>query len=127
MKQAIQVWVLFKVWLEDLEKNRRAGCGILVTSRESSTIQMGNTSLKVSSPSLTIAGSTTQRARNEISFWLEEFSTEEEFLAIGEEFRGEQGCYLVFDGTLDNMSNKKFITKAEYDSRATEYQLAFAQ
>ena len=127
MGNAIQVWILFKVWGDDTEKNRRAGNGILVTSRESSTIQMGERAIKVSSPSLTIAGKTTQRATNEISFWLEELNTNEEYLAIPDEYRGEQGCYLVFEGTQQEMKNKKFISNAEYTASATEYQNVFAQ
>ena len=127
MLQAIQVWVLFKVWLEDLEKNRRAGCGILVTSRESSTIQMGNTSLKVSSPSLTIAGSQSTKATNEISYWLDELSSQEEYLTIPEQYRGEQGCYLGFNGELSSMTSKEFITNEAFNSLSPQEQVfAFA-
>ena len=86
-----------------------------MTSRQSSSIKLGNLQLKVSSPSITIAGATTKSTGNEISFWLEELSTVEEYQTLPEEYRGEQGCYLRFSGDVSDMQSKEFITAAEYE------------
>ena len=116
----VKVFIQHKQWEDNEETGRRAGQGILVTSRESSSIKLGNLNLKVSSPSITIAGATTRNARNEISFWLEELSTFEEYQTLPEEYRGEQGCYLRFSGDVSEMQNKEFLTIAEYEQIPTE-------
>ena len=110
-----KVYIQHKVWKDNAETGRRAGQGILVTSRQSSSIKLGNLQLKVSSPSITIAGATTRNASNEISFWLEELSSVEEYQTLPEEYRGEQGCYLRFSGDVSDMQSKEFITVAEYE------------
>ena len=115
-----KVYIQHKVWKDNAETGRRAGQGILVTSRQSSSIKLGNLQLKVSSPSITIAGATTKSTGNEISFWLEELSTVEEYQTLPEEYRGEQGCYLRFSGDLSDMGNKEFLTTAEYEQIPTE-------
>ena len=116
----VKVFIQHKQWEDNEETGRRAGQGILVTSRESSSVKLGNLNLKVSSPSITIAGATTRSSRNEISFWLEELSTFEEYQTLPEEYRGEQGCYLRFSGDLSDMGNKEFLTTAEYEQIPAE-------
>jgi hypothetical protein len=110
----VKVYIQHKVWKDNDETGRRAGQGILVTSRQSSSIKLGNLQLKVSSPSITIAGATTKNASNEISFWLEELSSFEEYQTLPDEYRGEQGCYLKFTGDVSDMQSKEFITTAEH-------------
>ena len=123
----IKVFILFRQWDEKLETGRKAGTGILVTSKERTSIKLGNLDLVVSSPNITIAGSQSQRADNEVSFWLSEYSTFEEYQTLPESYRGEDGCYLGFTGDLSSMKSKTFITNAEYDAlQPTEQVLAFA-
>ena len=123
----IKVFLQFKVWSENLDTGRKAGHGILVTSRERTSIKMGNTELAVSSPSLTIAGSQSTKATNEISYWLDELSSQEEYLTIPEQYRGEQGCYLGFNGELSSMTSKEFITNEAFNSLSPQEQVfAFA-
>ena len=118
--KTVKVFIQHKVWDDNAETGRKAGQGILVTSRQSSSIKLGNLDLKVSSPSITIAGAKTRASGNEISFWLEEFNTIDEYHTLPEEYRGEQGCYLRFEGEPTEMLSKEFITVAEFNAIPTE-------
>ena len=123
----IKVFLLFKEWKDNLETGRKAGTGILVTSKERSVIQMGSVELRVSAPSLTIAGSTAQKTGNEISFWLDELSSFEEYLTIPDEYRGDAGCYLGFKGDLSSMQSKQFLTQEQFNSLSSDERVfAFA-
>ena len=115
-KQYVKVFIQHKVWEDNVDTGRKAGQGILITSRESSTIRLGNLNIAVSSPSITLAGQRTSNASNEISYWLEGINTHEEFLALPTEYTSEQGCYLEVDGDLHNPTNKRIIKPSEFDA-----------
>jgi len=127
MNKYIKVWLVHKIWGDNAETGRTAGQGILVTSRETGTIKMGEIQLQTSAPSVTIAGQRTTSSNNEFSCWLSELTTAEEYQAIPDSYRGSQGCYMKYSGDISSPENREFVTNEQFNSvPQDDRQIAFA-